>query len=769
MTTSAGSASAASTAPRSLADDLRGRSDDALAVLVQRRPDLATPPPGDVGQLAGRSATAASTARALDHLNRLGLQVLEACVVCDEPFTASEVQAMFPETPAAAVTAQVHELVTLALLWGDADSWRPTVAVRETVGRFPAGLGPPLAQLGGGDADALIAAIDRAPDDVRVVLDALTWHNPTGRVKNADRRVAPTAATTPVEWLLANDVLRALDRDTVVLPRELALHLRGGRLHAEVSLEPSAAELHHHDPVVVDRLATGSADEFVRQIATLLERWAVAGPSVLRSGGLGVRDLRSTALALDVDETHAALLVETAWAAGLLATSGQIDDEWLPTPQYDVWRTRDVAERWVQLTEAWAMSSHVASLVGTDSTVDGRVKALTVEVERISAPDVRRWVLEDLASFDVGTAASVESLVGRHEWRRPRRGGRLRDDLVRWTLHEATALGICARGAMSSFGRALMTGDVDGAQSRLDALLPEPVDHVLLQADLTAVAPGPLDDDLARALSLLADIESSGGATVYRFTEASVRRALDAGRSATDCHTFLEGVSRTPVPQPLTYLIDDVARRHGRLRVGSVTTYLRCDDTTVLDELVAGRGADSLRLRRLAPTVVISPLSPDVVVERLRDLGLAPAAEGGDGSVMIRRPEERRTGPRGVPQRLMADPPSPSAKAAASIVRALRSAERGAKRGAQTRGPGLGTAVPRTAMAETLAVLRVAVEAGGSLWLGYVDNDGVAAERVVDPVTLRGGQLTAYDHRTEAVRQFAVHRITGVAPLASEP
>jgi predicted DNA-binding transcriptional regulator YafY len=72
-------------------------------------------------------------------------------------------------------------------------------------------------------------------------------------------------------------------------------------------------------------------------------------------------------------------------------------------------------------------------------------------------------------------------------------------------------------------------------------------------------------------------------------------------------------------------------------------------------------------------------------------------------------------------------------------------------------------------MAETLAVLRVAVEAGGSLWLGYVDNDGVAAERVVDPVTLRGGQLTAYDHRTEAVRQFAVHRITGVAPLASEP
>jgi hypothetical protein len=770
MTRSAGSdASAATAAPRSLADDLRGRSDDALAALVQRRPDLAAPPPGDIGQLAGRSATAASTSRALDHLTRVGLQVLEACVVCDEPFAASDVQALFPDTPPAVVEAQVHELAALALLWGIEGAWRPTVAVRETVGRFPAGLGPPLTQLGGGDADALIAAIEQAPDDVRVVLDALTWHNPTGRVKNAERSVSPAVATTPVEWLLAHDVLRALDRETVVLPRELSLHLRNGRLHPDVTLEPPDPELLHHDPVVVDGLATGSADEFIRQIATLLERWAIAGPSVLRSGGLGVRDLRSAAVALDVDETHAALVVETAWAAGLLAASGQIDDEWLPTPQYDVWRTRDVAARWIQVAEAWAMSSHVASLVGTESTGDGRVKALTSEVERIAAPDIRRWVLDDLAGFDDGTSASVESLVHRHEWRRPRRGGRLRDDLVRWTLHEAAALGICARGALSSFGRALMTGDVNGAQSRLAGLLPDPVDHVLLQADLTAVAPGPLDDDLARALSLLADIESSGGATVYRFTETSVRRALDAGRSAAECHSFLQSVSRTPVPQPLTYLIDDVARRHGRLRVGAASTYLRCDDATVLDELVAGRGADSLRLRRLAPTVVISPSPPDVAIERLRELGLAPAAEGGDGSVKIRRPEERRTGPRAVPPRLKADPPAPSDNAAAAIVRALRSAERGARRGTQTRGPGLGAAVPRTAMAETLAVLGDAVESGSALWLGYVDNDGVAAERVVDPVTLRGGQLTAFDHRTESVRQFAVHRITGVAPLASEP
>ena len=84
-------------------------------------------------------------------------------------------------------------------------------------------------------------------------------------------------------------------------------------------------------------------------------------------------------------------------------------------------------------------------------------------------------------------------------------------------------------------------------------------------------------------------------------------------------------------------------------------------------------------------------------------------------------------------------------------------------------GPALGTEVPRTAMAQTLRVLQDAVDRGASVWLGYVDNDGVTAERVVDPVTLAGGQLTAFDHRSDAVRRFSVHRVTGVAPLASEP
>jgi predicted DNA-binding transcriptional regulator YafY len=46
----------------------------------------------------------------------------------------------------------------------------------------------------------------------------------------------------------------------------------------------------------------------------------------------------------------------------------------------------------------------------------------------------------------------------------------------------------------------------------------------------------------------------------------------------------------------------------------------------------------------------------------------------------------------------------------------------------------------------------------------YLDNHGTRSERIVDPHRVEGGQLTAYDHRSEDERAFAVHRIGSVRP-----
>ncbi|GAA3302021.1 hypothetical protein GCM10020295_46650 [Streptomyces cinereospinus] len=308
------------------------------------------------------------------------------------------------------------------------------------------------------------------------------------------------------------------------------------------------------------------------------------------------------------------------------------------------------------------------------------------------------------------------------------------------------------------------------AAARLLApLLPEPLDHVLLQADLTAVAPGPLRRPLADTLGVLADVESKGGATVYRFTPASVRRALDAGRTASDLHAFLAEHSRTPVPQPLAYLVDDVARRHGHLRVGAASAYVRCDDEALLNEILADKRSAGLRLRRLAPTVLAAQADPAALLEGLRAMGFAPAAESAEGDVLITRAHARRTPPRTPPEPVPDGPPAPDTTLLSAAVRAIRAGDLASTAPRKPAAPtAAGGGLPRTGAAETLATVQAAVLTGQALWIGYVNAEGAASQRVIAPVRVEGGFVTAYDHTADEVRTYPLHRITGVAELADE-
>ena len=163
-------------------------------------------------------------------------------------------------------------------------------------------------------------------------------------------------------------------------------------------------------------------------------------------------------------------------------------------------------------------------------------------------------------------------------WRRPRWSARLQPEPVAHLLEEAHALGIVGRGAISTPARALIADGADTAVVTMTKVLPAPIDHFVLQADLTVVVPGPLHRALADELGAVATVESAGAAMVYRISEASIRHALDTGRSAGALHAFFAKHSKTPVPQGLTYLIDDVARRHGQLRVGMAASFVRCED-----------------------------------------------------------------------------------------------------------------------------------------------------------------------------------------------
>ncbi|NHC46887.1 helicase-associated domain-containing protein [Motilibacter aurantiacus] len=783
---------------RSLADDLRARDDAALAELLRTRPDLLGPVPPDLGALGARAAGGPSVARALDRLDLATLQVVDVLCTLPEPTDEAAVSARW----GADAAAPLATLRTQALVWGADGEERLVRGVRDLV-REPAGLGPPVVSLltsvapsavariaaaydirSSGDpvtdatavaekladATALDALLATAPPGAREALGRLAWGPPTGAVPDARRDIEVESARTPVEWLLAHGLLVPASAGTAVLPLEVGLHLRGGHVHREPAPVPPPLATVDRGAESVARAAGQSAFDAVRRVEELLEAWSLDGPPVLRGGGLGVRELRRAAGLLDVEEPVLALLVETAYAAGLLGPSGDLDELWVPTPAYDAWLELPVARRWATLAGAWLATTRVAGLVGSRDDRDRPLNALGGDLDRPVAPELRSAALTALAEAPAGAAVSEESLFERVTWHRPRRGGRFRDELLRWALAEAETLGVTGRGAIGPGGRALLGGDEDAAGEAVEPYLPEPVEELLLQADLTAVAPGPLVPELAREVALAADVESTGGATVYRFTPASVRRALDAGRSADDLHSLLARHSRTPVPQPLSYLVDDVARRHGLVRVGTASAYVRCDDPAVLSEVLADRRAGQLRLRRLAPTVLASQAPVDVVLERLRAMGLAPAAESPEGEVVVRRPDARRTPPRPRPPRLVFEPPAASPATLAAAVRALRAGDRAAtavRRSVQL--PAASGLPPRSPVAEVVAALRRAAVEGFPVVIGYVNAEGTPTERVIEPMSVEGGYVSAFDHLRDEVRTFAISRIMGIAAVADEP
>jgi hypothetical protein len=731
--------------------------------LVRRRPDLARPAPSDLTSLAARASTRASVQRALDGLDRGHLQVLETLVVSGDPVDLA-MSAQLLGTSARSLDGFVRELWDRALLWRSGDGQHVVRAVSEVLGPHPAGLGPAIAELPGstpswcGSAEALDQVIASAPAGARNILDILTWGPPVGTLSPG----GPMAAAGT--WLLSHQLLSALSSENVALPREVALRLRRGKLHRETALAAPKLTVTTHEPPSVDDAAGGQASELLGLVDELATDWGPRPPRVLRAGGLSVREFKRLASILNVDSAHAAFVVETAYAAGLLADDGSLEPVWAPTPGYDDWQQKPSAHRWVRLSQDWLISGRAPHLVGTVAAGGGSpINALSAEVVYPPMRQLRGDVLNELAALPEGQAPDLDTLAERIRWRRPLRRAEIIEAVTAAVLREAEWLGITGRGALSTAGRLLLETKADpiAAEKAIDTHLPSPVEHVLLQADLTAVAPGRLEGSLAQFMRLVADVESRGGATVYRFSPQSVRRGLDAGWSSAQVLTALQDASRTPVPQPLEYLVGDVARRHGQTRVGTVSSYIRSDDTTVLDTMLADRGLAALQLRRVAPTVVVSQAHTLVVLEMLRENGFAPVAETTEGGVQIPRVAHHRT-----PARRS---PAPSITSVVddelteTLISALRAGEESAAFERERTQSQPGPRLPSTEPAVALALLREASADSLGVWIGYADADGRTKRILFYPKRIEGGRAYGSVEGSNVEHTFSIHRITGAA------
>ncbi|MDR6436892.1 hypothetical protein J2790_002035 [Paenarthrobacter nicotinovorans] len=810
---------------RALSKELEARSDDSLRALFAARPDLISPMAPDFAALAARASARVSVQRALERLNKPEMQVLETLHLSTNADTGHSISAaglkkVIAGSTLSALDPILAKLQELALIHradppagSPATSSRqrfylPVGSLKDVIGIYPAGLGrsytelvrlqpafaqrvvqlvAELHQSGAGihpastpmDAALALQRWTSTPENLRSILATApertvglldkfgSWA--MGAVPQAQRRASVTHESHdvgPIDWLLARGLLVPLDAGHVELPHSVGLALRGGAIVDDFTLTPPVPELGHTSAALRRNAAMGAIAEILRLAGELLFAVREQPLATLRSGGVGVRELRRLAESIRMGVHETAVLLELCAMAGLLRLD--VDSStWVQPPSLE-WLTLPRQEQWLWMVNAWLASERAPSLVGQPLTgpsttahqgaAGTTINALSAEAQRPDAPVVRRRVLEILNELTVEAAApdgkapvlDARAVMQRAEWSQPRMSRRF-SSLVRGILEEATLLGLMGSGALTQLGAAIAEARPEQAMTILGEHLPAAVNHILLQADLTAVAPGYLAPELSETLLLMADAEGQGPASIYRFSAVTIRRALDAGQDAESLLAFLREHSATDVPQPLAYLVQDTASRHGRLRIGTSASFIQSDDETAISDLLAEARTSVLSLVRIAPTVLTSSASPKETARVLRELGLSPAVQEAEPAVVrFKRTTAVPGSARPVYTAPRTAPPDDDVDAQLLVLRQHRGVRSEAGGEASTQ---LG-----------LETLQTAIRLKQAVTMNVVDSLGNANTETVVPVSVSGGRVRVFDPAKDTERVLSIHRIIDVEP-----
>lgn len=799
----------------SLARWLASLSAARLAALLARRPEtLAPPAPADLSELAHRLQSRISVAGALQCVPLPAVQVIETARAfdCADRTAVARAMGYAPED----LDEVLRMLADEALAWEYEGGLHLAGPLREGL-RHPLGLGPPAqvllesrtatelrtlaaalgcpnqprksevlrevcAALGNSAAVRALAAC--APQAVRTLLHTAAWHGPVVPV-----RILPRSPE--LDWAARHGLLVSDGWQHAVMPREVALALRGADWRPPFTPTPPPLRLAGVDPASVQREASAAAAAAVDAVSALLATIGQAPVTVRKAGGIGTREQRRLAKATGAQEVEVRLWLELAYTAGLLIVAGE---QVLLSPGYDDWLAQQPADRLVPLLAAWWLMPAVPLQPGS-------VPLVREPLGRLGG-ELRQKLLQSVAATPAGQRVADENDLGPAlHWRLPLliEAFAEPEEYIRPLWSEAGLLGVLAHGAPTGLAAALVAGDPDALRGAARDLLDDAVTEAIFQADLTAVVPGIPAGALAGLLDSVADRESRGTASTWHFSAASVRRALDAGHHVDQLSAQLTAVAAGTLPQALEYLLRDVARGHGRVRVRAVCCAVRADDPALLAEILATRSLSRLRLVALAPTVLGSGAPVAETLAALRAAGYAPVGEGADGAPTLDRVPARRAAGPGVRRSgrvpahrhgTAAQRTDPLALATALLAAPGSESDQfhvdhpgdtaGGARRTDTAGPAphqrAAGHLPAGDTLDTVSayaarlnpaeqrILAYAIDNRTPVRIHYTNGQGGQSVRVIEEMQLLGSGIEAWCRLREDDRMFMLNRIEAVVP-----
>ena len=732
----------------------------ALAAVLDRRPDvLVEPAPASLDELAHRLTGVDSLARALPLMDADEVAVTRVIAVAGP--VAADMIAERLRSDVATVRDTVARLVDRALVVevdgslvlpelltqqfaAELRHLRPLAAVVKQA--LVADLQTAVDGLGGdshgltkarlaerltallGDAQVVARAVAGLPAAARRHLDLMR----TGELYIPWNSQGPAAHLTRAGLLVGGPYHRP------ELPREVAamLALDGSPpITGRPLLPPST-----------DTATEGgaAAEAAVRTLIGMLDEATAQPLARLKKGGVGARERARLGKRLGIDEP--ALWIDLAAALDMLEPT---DDGYAAAKQYPTWRDEPVGLRWAGIALAWFALDLAPTSRETD---DGEVAPPEAMVS--GAGLLRRAWLRAAAG-----GRSVAAAAAHVEWFAPLHGY---DDVglarkVAAARHEAELLGVVAGDRLTALGELLVAErEPEVLAERAAELLPDTRCLLVVQSDLTALVSGQPTAAAAGLLAACAVPENRGAAAVWRFTPASVRSALDSGRTVDELRSGLVEASGRPLPQPVDYLFTDVARRHGSVKALAACTCLVGTEAEIT-EIAHTRGLAKLRLSQIAPTVLISPLAVDVVLTGLRAAGFSPMPEGAEGTVVVPdRPAPPQRRPRRVRERRHVDADVLAARlvGATGPSRTPSPVYAQVSRLAQQLDPG------------EVALLADAIEHERDVHIRYRNKDGNRSVRDIAPARLVDRWVQAWCYLRSGEREFALRGIESVGPAA---
>lgn len=621
--------------------------------------------------------------------------------------------------------------------------------VRELVASAPPDVGAELARL----ADA------RSGEDYYI-----DPYSPTGWQR---RRQA-------TEWATERGLLlQSYWGAPAVLPAEVARALRGPDFRAPFHPLAPVPRTRSLDASAVARESQVAMSAFADRCVSVLDLLARTPVKALSSGGIGTRELARLVKATGFAESEVRLVLALADELGLLSRGTQIG----VSETFAQWRSEEPAARFVGFLVAWWRWASTPTQARVE---DGKPRP----VARRSPPcrgclQARHGLIAAAAAMAPGTASEPAELMHALLWARPLAHVVAEDGdpagLAVWL--EAEQLGVLAHGALTDVGRALLADDAPALHGLATTALPAATDVATFGSDLTAVVAGQPSARVSATLDAAADRESRGPATVWRFSTASVRRALDDGAEPNTLLEGLESVATAGLPQPLRYLVGDVGRRHGSVRVREAVTVLLGQDPALVAQLAADRSLRSLRLQLVAPTVLLCHLDAEAATTALRKAGYLPVRENDSGMrvlagaprpapVPAARGGGRSPAPRaGAPAASAGGPAAPIPEPVDFAAAAARIRAGDVRDGVPTsRSEALLAQRARRLGPAEVRLLAHALDNDAAVSIEYDAASGGRTVRTISELELFGGMLSAWCHLRVDERQFALERIVSVHP-----